>query len=94
MRNTLQMIVYNDSELMPQRKEWELPPITPEEFDVGIHVGKVFQYPEGELTNNMVYMWKICVPETKAEEEKLIELGKWTIYNPGQVVLKQPVVKK
>lgn len=89
MRRTLQMIVYNGPELVPIRREWELPSVTAEEFSVAIHTGKVFQYPEGEPTNNMIYIWKMCVPENKEEEEILINLGKWATYNPGQIILKQ-----
>lgn len=77
MKHTIQMIVYSGKVLMPFRKEWELPPVSAEDFDATKHLGKVFMYPDGDITDNMVYMWKICVPETKEEEQKLIELGKW-----------------
>lgn len=77
MKHSVQLIVYSGKDTTPFRKEWILPNVTPEEFDVKKHTGSVFMYPEGkELTAESMYVWKYCTPENNEEERQLIEMGK------------------
>ena len=76
----MNLIVYGDRNDPVYRKTWRLPDLSSSEFDVNIHCGKHFIYPDNlpipQL--NSMYMWKHVVPENESEEAELIKLGKST----------------
>lgn len=77
MKALMEMVVYSDDGKSCFRKSWSLPDIAADDFNPEIHMAKVFSFPENTPTYGSVYIWKHASPESKEEEKKLIELGKW-----------------
>jgi len=82
MKGLIEVIIYPDNEnkAEPYRINFDLPSITAEEYDVSIHTGKVFSFPDNFPTpdvNKQMYIWKHYTPENEEEKQKLIEMGKW-----------------
>ena len=79
MKHRMSLIVYNGMEPKDvYRKDWELPDLTPEQFDPKQHMGKLFMHPDGKVpTIEGMYVWQYCQPENDDEEKLLIEMGKW-----------------
>lgn len=79
MKNNLEIIIFKENEVY--RQTFDLGFVSPEEFDVAKHQGKVFMWTleEGatEPTRNSVYVWKTCGPETDEERIKLKGMGKY-----------------
>lgn len=71
------LVVYSDKPERVFRKDWELPDISPEEYDVQKHSGKIFAHPDNFPVPDSMYVWQWCVPENDDEEKLLIEMGKW-----------------
>jgi hypothetical protein len=80
MKHRLEYIHYDGPNV--HRGQIPLPDVTPDEFEVGKHMCKVLQVPEGDHPiNPMLYVWKVCIPEDKQEEQRLIAMGKWKVVN-------------
>ena len=96
MKHRMSLIVYNGMDGKVFRKDWELPDITAEEFDVSKHMGKVFMHPDGDLpTDQGMYVWQYCIPKDAKEENKLIKMGKWaTLPHPGNPKPAKPPKRK
>ncbi len=46
------------------------------EFDYEKHIGKLFVFPEGELSKDtLLYAWQWCETENETEEIQLMENG-------------------
>lgn len=89
MKHYMELIVYNGKDKPVFRKNWQLPNVTIKEFDPITHHGKVFMYPEIDVTKGQkmdiegMYVWQSCIPEDNDEEAKLIKMGKWTTLKAG-----------
>lgn len=84
MKQILEIIIYpnNEEKQMPIRAAFDLGGVTAEEFDPSTHNGKVFLYPEfdiskGPYPNQFIYIWKVCYPDNEEEKRLLVEMGKY-----------------
>lgn len=76
--------MYNDG--VPSRQVWQLPDISPEDFNPTANKGYFFwdkekgftlNHSEIVVTNNCMYSWYNYRPSSDEERDILIKMGQW-----------------
>lgn len=94
MKHWVELMCYSEGGKTVFRQQYPLPDITPEEFNPGVHMARLFNYPESHFDNSgvnkpFVKIWEVAIPETKEEEAILVSMGKWSSNTLDSIINQQ-----